>query len=152
MTQPKPSSKDVMLTRYTEPTSLVHLKNHSALLCEMPSFRLLWISSNPAQETKSPPPVLEPERETPSPSSMRPWTSTTRQTRHRMCQPCQRRSCPLKVPDTLEYASSSRFALAPIVDVVVGYVCAFHGILFSSPALGLRPRLTGLRLATVATS
>ena len=37
-----------------------------------------------------------------------------------------------------------RFALAPLVDVVAGCVCAFCGTLFSSPALDLRPRLTGL--------
>ena len=45
-----------------------------------------------------------------------------------------------------------QFSLAPLVDVVADCVCAFRGTLFSWPALDLRPRLTGLHLATVATS
>ena len=44
------------------------------------------------------------------------------------------------------------FALAPLVDVVADCVCAFHGTLFSLPALDLRSKLTGLHLATVAAS
>ena len=38
-----------------------------------------------------------------------------------------------------------------LVDVVADCVCAFHVTLFSSPTLDLRPRLTRLHLATVAT-
>ena len=46
--------------------SSVHFANHPALLCEMPSLWLLWMSSKPSQETRSLPAVFDHEGETPA--------------------------------------------------------------------------------------
>ena len=61
ITRPSPSSKEVTLTVCALEISSVHWANHSALFCEMPSLRLLWRSSKPTPETRSPPAVLDHE-------------------------------------------------------------------------------------------
>ena len=47
---------------------------------------------------------------------------------------------------------SITFRHFPLVDIVGGYVGAFHGTILSSPVLGLHPRLKGLHSATAAAS